>query len=75
MYPRIHGRAGSADIGPMAPPSPFTTRSRAPATCGELVQGAIDGCDFLVNCPIDLYATASVATVDDGGLHLRSPGA
>lgn len=29
----------------------------APATCGELVQGAIDNVDYLVNFPIDLYST------------------
>lgn len=36
----------------------FRQRFSAPATCGEFVQGYIDGVDFLVNCPIDLYSTA-----------------
>jgi L-threonine kinase len=46
-------------------------RSRAPATCGELIQGAIDGRDFLVNCPIDLYARAAARPGTEAGLHLH----
>ena len=48
------------------------TRASAPATCGELGQGWIDGQDFLVNCPIDLHARA---TVRSGGLSVEGPGA
>ena len=33
----------------------------APATAGELVQGTIDGIDYLVNFPIDLFSIASVS--------------
>ncbi len=32
--------------------------ARTPGSCGELVQGAIAGVDFLVTCPIDLFAEA-----------------
>lgn len=46
-------------------------RWQAPATCGELFQGALDGQDFMVNCPIDLYATAEAAPVARDGLDLR----
>lgn len=35
-------------------------RVKAPGSCGELVQGVIGGEPFLVTCPIDLYAEASV---------------
>lgn len=45
--------------------------SRAPATCGELIQGAIDGQDFLVNCPIDLYAQAVARPDHQAGLRLH----
>ncbi len=31
-----------------------------PATCGELVQGTLDGVPCLVSCPIDLYGTVEV---------------
>lgn len=48
-------------------------RMRAPATCGELIQGCIAGRDFLVNCPIDLYARAEVLAAKVDGLHLRRP--
>ena len=34
--------------------------ARVPGSCGELAQGLIDGNHFLVSCPIDMYATASV---------------
>ena len=46
-------------------------RYKAPATCGELVQGAIDGQDFLVNCPIDLYAFASLHKSIKPGVQVR----
>lgn len=49
-------------------------RRKAPGTCGELVQGALDGQDFLVNCPIDLYSFATVKTHPEPGLHISSPG-
>lgn len=32
----------------------------APGTCGELVQGFIDGAYFLVTCPVNLYSRVSV---------------
>ncbi len=52
--------------------SPATTHSRAqargqatlPATCGELVQGALDGVPCLVSCPIDLWARADVVLAE-----------
>ena len=34
--------------------------ARAPATCGELVQGMTGGADFLVTCPINQFASATV---------------
>ncbi len=34
--------------------------ARAPGSCGELVQGMLDGNYFLVSCPIDMYSTATV---------------
>ncbi|HHV62056.1 MAG TPA: GHMP kinase [Firmicutes bacterium] len=36
-------------------------QASAPGSCGELVQGTIDGVDFLVTCPVNLYATAAVS--------------
>lgn len=35
-------------------------RVKVPGSCGELVQGTIDGCNFLVTCPIDIYSQATV---------------
>lgn len=37
-------------------------RVKAPGSCGELLQGAIDGEPFLVTCPIDLYAEVVVSS-------------
>lgn len=53
-------------------PDPLARRA-APATCGELVQGALDGRDFLVNCPIDRFASAAVRRTDRVGLHVHRP--
>lgn len=36
----------------------------APGTCGELVQGSINGRDFLVTCPVDLWSKLSVFYTD-----------
>ena len=35
----------------------------APGSCGELVQGVIDGRDFLVTCPIARYSRVSVEVI------------
>lgn len=35
-------------------------RALVPGSCGELVQGTIEGVDFLVSCPIDLYTEVTV---------------
>ena len=45
-----------------AQPSRIVGRAmvKAPGTCGELVQGFLDGSHFLVTCPVDLYSTVSV---------------
>jgi len=48
-------------------------RVRAPGTCGEFVQGHIRGQDFLVNCPIDLYAHAAVTPHTRTGLAIERP--
>jgi len=45
--------------------------SKAPGTCGELVQGSIDGQDFLVNCPVDLYSQAVARPSAYAGLSLH----
>ena len=51
-------------------PQGIVTR-QAPATCGELMQGAIDGHDFLVNCPIELYSQAAALPTEQAGLVVR----
>lgn len=38
-----------------------------PATCGELVQGTLDGIPCLVSCPIDLYSVAQVCLTSTSG--------
>jgi len=45
---------------------------KAPGTCGELMQGAIDEQDFLVNCPINLFSYAKLQSIDDRGLYLHN---
>ncbi len=41
-------------------------RARAPGTCGELVQGWLDGIDFMVTCPVDLWSCVEVAVGCEG---------
>lgn len=48
------------------------TRWQAPGTCGELVQGAVEGHDFLVNCPIGLFSTATIRPSAIPGVRLRN---
>lgn len=38
----------------------------APATCGEFLQGRLDGIDFLINSPIDRYSMATVQRQQEG---------
>lgn len=42
--------------------------ARVPATCGELVQGTVDGQPFLVSCPIDRWAEAAVVLLEGGAV-------
>lgn len=42
------------------PDTPRTATARVPGTCGELVQGLVEGQPFLVSCPIDRYTAATV---------------
>ncbi len=41
--------------------------ARVPGSCGELVQGILDGHNFLVSCPIDIYSVAAVTIVNGTG--------
>ena len=34
---------------------------RCPGSCGELVQGTVDGMNFLVTCPVNIYSRVSVS--------------
>lgn len=38
----------------------MVVRCMVPGTCGELIQGSIEGVDCLVSCPVDLYSTVGV---------------
>lgn len=35
-------------------------RVRAPGTCGELAQGVLQGSNFLITCPVNLYSEVSI---------------
>lgn len=49
-----------------------TATVRAPGVCGELVQGMLHGVNFLVTCPVDFFARATV-TVTEKGTGVESP--
>lgn len=40
---------------------------RVPGTCGELVQGTLEGVPFHVSCPVDLYSTVRVELAEEAG--------
>lgn len=44
-----------------------------PGTCGELVQGTLEGEHFLVSCPVDLYAEVTVEITGTPGVLQASP--
>ena len=44
----------------------------APATCGELAQGLLDGTPVMATCPIDLFSTATVE-LSEGTGRVRGP--
>lgn len=45
---------------------------RAPGSCGELVQGRVDGKDILVTCPINRFSTA-IAHIPPRSRHVPLP--
>ena len=42
-----------------------------PGSCGELVQGTVDGTNFLVTCPVNIYSRVSVSLAS--GTALQQP--
>lgn len=56
------------------PLAPLVARASAPATCGELAQGWLDGRDFLVNCPISLRSEVSVRLTSTRGVRVTNDG-
>ena len=52
---------------PPEPPTKSTVRVALPGTCGELVQGTLDGEPCLISCPIDDYSIAEVRFQPWGG--------
>lgn len=38
----------------------MTIKVKAPGACGELVQGTINGVNFLITCPVDWYSEVTV---------------
>jgi len=40
--------------------------AKAPASCGELVQGTLNGESFHISCPVDLYSRVNVTLNSNG---------
>jgi L-threonine kinase len=47
--------------------------TRAPGTCGEWIQGWLDGDPVLVSCPVELYSTARVVLRQSFGVQALTP--
>lgn len=43
----------------------MTIKVKAPGSCGELVQGTINGVNFLITCPVDWYSEVTVVPGDN----------
>lgn len=55
-------------------PRPQPTTWSAPGTCGEFVQGRLDGADFLINSPIDRFSRATISLAASAGANVaRDP--
>lgn len=39
----------------------FMVTAKTPGTCGELVQGRVNGNNFLVTCPVDIYSHVTLS--------------
>lgn len=70
------GKGGHAGLGP-----PFTqaaigaeVKVMTPGTCGEIVQGAIDGIAFHITCPIEEYSLAAARVTPGSGVELSHSG-
>src|SRR4030095_7030757 len=50
----------TSDMAAPEPPAHRAVRVALPGTCGELVQGTLDGEPCLISCPIDSYSIAEV---------------
>src|SRR5262249_42484741 len=50
----------TSDMAAPEPPTRRAVRVALPGTCGELVQGTLDGESCLISCPIDYYSIAEV---------------
>lgn len=49
-------------------------RVMTPGTCGEIVQGAIDGIPFHITCPIEEYSLAVARVIPGSGVELSHGG-
>ncbi len=56
----MDGHPGETGYGVGQAMSTAAGQAAVPATCGELVQGTLDGVPCLVSCPIDAYSLAEV---------------
>src|SRR5262245_38511044 len=57
----------TSDMTTPGPPMHRAVRVALPGTCGELVQGTLDGEPCLISCPIDSYSIAEVRFQPWGG--------
>ena len=57
----------TSEMAAPEPPAHRAVRVALPGTCGELVQGTLDGESCLISCPIDSYSIAEVRFQPQGG--------
>jgi L-threonine kinase len=46
-------------------------QAMVPGSCGELVQGVVDGVDFHITCPVEIFSSATVSETKSGALQVK----
>jgi L-threonine kinase len=52
-------------------PGQVVGQAMVPGSCGELVQGVVDGADFHITCPVEIFSSAHVAETKSGVIEVK----
>jgi L-threonine kinase len=52
-------------------PGKVVGQAMVPGSCGELVQGVVDGIDFHITCPVEMFSSAFVSETKTGSIQVK----